>query len=54
MKEAKNPIAKIAAKKAADKLKGESDDKAKKIENEGNQKADGIMKTAQEQADKLK
>ena len=40
-KEAKNPIAKIAAKKAADKVRKESDDKAKKIESEGNQKADG-------------
>lgn len=53
-KEGKNPIAKLAAKKAAEKLRKESDDKAKNIEREGDQKADGIMKAAQEQADKLK
>lgn len=53
-KEAKNPIAKIAAKKAADKVRKETDDKAKKIEAEGNQKADAIMKSAQEQADRIK
>jgi hypothetical protein len=53
-KQASNPIQKIAAKKAAEKLRKETDEKAKNIESEGNQKADGIMKAAQEQADKLK
>ena len=53
-KQASNPIAKAAAKKAAEKMRKESDDKAKKIESEGDQKADGIMKSAQEQADKVK
>jgi len=53
-KQANNPIQKIAAKKAAEKLRKETDEKANKIESEGNQKADGIMKAAQEQADKVK
>lgn len=53
-KEGKNPLAKVAAKKAAEKLRKETDVKARDIETEGNQKADGIMKAAQEQADKIK
>jgi len=53
-KQANNPIQKIAAKKAAEKLRKETDDKAGKIESEANQKADSIMKSAQEQADRVK
>lgn len=53
-KEANNPIKKIAAKKAAEKIRKEADAKAEKIVSEGNNKADGIVKTAQEQADNLK
>jgi vacuolar-type H+-ATPase subunit H len=52
--QAKNPLAKIAAKKAADKLRKETDDKAAKIITDGDQKADDIMKAAHDKADKLK
>lgn len=49
-----NIIEKTANKKLAEKLRKETEEKAKKIEAEGNAKADGIMKAAQEQADKIK
>ncbi|MBS1646546.1 MAG: hypothetical protein JST67_04335 [Bacteroidetes bacterium] len=49
-----NPLAKIAAKKAAEKLKQEADIKAKKINDEAASKADKIIADAQAQADKLK
>ena len=52
--QASNPIAKIAAKKAADKLRKEADDKSAQIISDGNKKADDIMKAAHEKADKLK
>ena len=53
-KQASNPIAKIAAKKGADKMRKETDDKSAQIISDGNKKADDIMKAAQEQADKIK
>ncbi|MFI5164610.1 MAG: AsmA-like C-terminal region-containing protein [Bacteroidia bacterium] len=53
-KQASNPIQKMAAKKAADKLRKESDDKAAQIITDGNKKADDIVKAAQDQAGKIK
>jgi hypothetical protein len=52
--EAKNPVAKIAAKKAAEKVRKETDEKCNKIIAEGNKRSDDIMKAAHEKADKLK
>jgi hypothetical protein len=49
-----NPIAKMAAKKVAEKMKKEADAKAQKINDEANAKADKIMVDAHTQADKLK
>ena len=49
-----NFIEKAANKKLAEKLRKETEDKAKNIEAEGNKKADDIVKNAKEQADKLK
>jgi len=49
-----NFIEKAANKKLAEKTRKETEDKAKNIESEGNKKADDIVKTAKEQADKLK
>ena len=49
-----NPIAKMAAKKAAEKMKQEADKKAQKINDEAAAKADKIMADAHTQADKLK
>lgn len=49
-----NFIEKAANKKLAEKLRKETEDKAKNIESEGNKKADDVVKTAREQADKLK
>jgi hypothetical protein len=51
--EAKNPIAKVAAKKAADKLRQETDKKAQQIIDEGNKKADALVNSAKEKADKI-
>ncbi len=51
--EAKNPIAKVAAKKAADKLRKETDKKAQQIIDEGNKKADAVVNTAKAKADKI-
>lgn len=53
VKQATNPIAKIAAQKAADKLKKETDAKAQKIIDEGNAKADAVLDAAKKQSDKL-
>ena len=49
-----NFIEKAANKKLAEKMRKETEDKAKNIESEGNKKADDIVKTAHDQADKLK
>ncbi len=49
-----NFIEKAANKKFAEKLRKETEDKAKNVESEGNKKADDIVKNAHEQADKLK
>ncbi len=49
-----NPIAKMAAKKVAEKMKKEADAKAQKINDEAAAKADKIMADAHTQADKLK
>jgi hypothetical protein len=51
---ANNPIAKIAAKKAAEKLRKESDAKAQKINDEAAIKSNKIMEEARAKADKLK
>jgi hypothetical protein len=51
---ASNPLAKVAAKKVAEKMKKESDAKAQKINDEAAAKADKIMADAHTQADKLK
>jgi hypothetical protein len=53
-KKGANPLEKVANKKLAEKLRKETDEKAAKIVTEGDAKANGIMKTAQEQADKIK
>jgi len=49
-----NFLEKAANKKIAEKMRKETEDKAKNIESEGNKKADDVVKTAKEQADKLK
>lgn len=46
-----NPLKKIAAEKAAEKVKNEAEKKAVDIENEGNKKADVLMAKAQQEAD---
>ena len=51
---ASNPIAKVAAKKVAEKMKKEADAKSQKINDEAAAKADKIMADAHAQADKLK
>ncbi len=51
---ASNPIAKIAAKKGAEKLRKEADAKADKINQEANEKANRILEEARAKADKLK
>jgi hypothetical protein len=53
-KQASNPLQKMAAKKAADKLRKESDEKSAQILSDGNKKADDLVKAAHDQADKLK
>jgi len=49
-----NPLAKVAAKKAAEKMKQEADKKAQKLNDEAAAKADKILADAHAQADKLK
>lgn len=49
-----NPLKKIAAEKAAKKLRSETDKKADKIEQEANTRADEVLKKAQDRADKLR
>lgn len=49
----KNPLEKAAAKKAADKLRKETDEKAQKIIDEGNVKADKIIEDAKRRAEEL-
>lgn len=51
--EATNPIAKVAAKKVADRMRKETDEKVNKIKAEANQKADDVMNKAREQANRL-
>lgn len=51
--EASNPISKIAAKKVADKMRKETDDKTQKIRNEADSKAQAILNAAQEQSKKI-
>lgn len=51
--EANNPIAKAAAKKLADKMKKETDEKANKIIAEGDKKADSVLAKAKAEADAL-
>ncbi|MCH8332055.1 MAG: hypothetical protein IH946_11895, partial [Bacteroidetes bacterium] len=53
VKNAKNPVAKIAAKEAAKKLRKESDKKANKIIKEGNTKADKLVNEAKKKAAKI-
>lgn len=48
-----NPLKKIAAEKAAQKLKDEAEKKAIGIENEGNKKADALNAKAQQEADAI-
>lgn len=48
-----NPLKKIAAEKAAQKLKDEAEKKAVGVENEGNKKADALMAKAQQEADEI-
>ncbi len=52
-KEATNPVAKTIAKKAADKLRKETDEKAQQIIAEGDRKADEIMAKARTEASRL-
>jgi hypothetical protein len=49
-----NFIEKAANKKLSEKMRKETDDKSAQILNDGNKKADDIVKTAHDQADKLK
>jgi hypothetical protein len=51
---AKNPLEKAAAKKAADKVRAETDEKARKIEDEANKRADQVIKEAEAKADKVR
>ncbi len=53
VKQATNPIAKVAAQKAADKLKKETDAKAQKIISEGDAKADAVLNVAKKKSDEL-
>ncbi len=48
-----NPLAKAAAKVAADKTREEANKRAAQLENEGIKRADDIMKKAKEESDKL-
>ena len=48
-----NPIKKIAAEKAAQKLKDEAEKKAQGIENEGNKRADALVAKAKQEADDM-
>ncbi|MBN4065753.1 hypothetical protein JYT51_00295 [Candidatus Amoebophilus asiaticus] len=52
--QAKNPVSKAAAKKAASKLKKETDAKANKIKSEGDKKAKKILDEARKRAKNLK
>ncbi len=49
-----NPLTKGAAKKAAEKLEKEAEEKAQKLEREADEKAKKVIDDAREQADKLK
>lgn len=51
--EGSNPIAKMAAKKGADKLRQESDKKAADVVNAANRNADQLMNSAKEQAARI-
>jgi cell division septum initiation protein DivIVA len=53
IKKAKDPISKRLAEEAARKLREEGENSARKIIDEANVKADGVIKTAREQGDKL-
>ncbi len=53
IKEAKNPIAKKAARIAADKLVKEANQKSQKLNKDAKKTADAVVKTAQTQADKI-
>lgn len=48
-----NPIKKIAAEKAAQKLKDEAEKKAQGIENEGNKRADALVAKTKQEADDM-
>jgi len=48
-----NPIAKAAARVAADKARQEADKRADQVDNEGKKRADDIMKKAREEADQI-
>jgi hypothetical protein len=54
MNTAKGPLEKVAAKKIAEGIRKQSDQKAQKAQDEANSKADKIMADAHAQADKLK
>jgi len=54
VKEAKNPIAKKAAEVSADKIRDEADAKADKVIQEGDARANDVIKKAKQEADKLK
>ena len=54
MDEAKSPVAKIAAKKVADKMKKETDEKAKALENKLNKTSENAEKLAFKQAEKIR
>ena len=48
-----NPLLKVAAKPAGDKLRREADDKAAKIVREADQRADSLVASARDRAGKL-
>ncbi|RYD77463.1 MAG: AsmA family protein [Sphingobacteriales bacterium] len=50
---ATNPVAKIAAKKVADRMRKETDEKVNRIKSEANKQADDVMNKAREQAARL-
>lgn len=50
---ASNPVQKLAADRAADKLKREAETKAKAVENEANKRADSLEKAAQDKANSI-
>ena len=54
MDKAKSPVAKIAAKKVADKMKKETDEKAKALENKLNKISENTEKSAFKQAEKIR